>query len=459
MQGQEQFIWERQAAAASLLESHIATFLEAHAPTRLLSERMATEASTQLFDWLDHVTVHGPASLQAEAEETGFVVEDVVHPDGATVLWHPRAQLPRLVLYPTSDSAPVTTNLGIKVESVSSFLLIQQIKAPIAGTPYSPLRLATVWEDNGRSLSLVERRGYRGFDPQSPGDDYAERYLQARERWATRNRALENTPDAMAHGQKLAEALVNEIGRDTAAWIVFDVEREYWERRNWAGQVQKARQDRLGLGWANHDHHTFRSSRVTFAPLVATLETLGFECRERYYAGDEAGWGAQIMEQPAGSLITFLDVDLFPDEKAVDFAHDGLPSGEQYGTVGLWCALHGDSILGAGMHHLEAQFSFDDLRDDLETYGIGMMKPFSDMPHLRQAFTKGERWMVEPNRLKALHTQGSISDKQYAQFTERGAVGSHLENLQRAEGFKGFNQKNVSDIIRETDPRQAAMAQ
>jgi hypothetical protein len=32
-------------------------------------------------------------------------------------------------------------------------------------------------------------------------------------------------------------------------------------------------------------------------------------------------------------------------------------------------------------------------------------------------------------------------------------VGSHLENLQRRGGFKGFNQKSVSVIIEATDPR------
>jgi len=32
--------------------------------------------------------------------------------------------------------------------------------------------------------------------------------------------------------------------------------------------------------------------------------------------------------------------------------------------------------------------------------------------------------------------------------------GSHLENLQRKGGFKGFNQHAVSVIIAETDPRR-----
>ena len=34
------------------------------------------------------------------------------------------------------------------------------------------------------------------------------------------------------------------------------------------------------------------------------------------------------------------------------------------------------------------------------------------------------------------------------------ALGSHLENLERNDGFKGFNQQGVSDIIARTDPRR-----
>src|SRR5205807_939752 len=102
------------------------------------------------------------------------------------------------------------------------------------------------------------------------------------------------------------------------------------------------------------------------------FEMLGFHCRERYYAGKEAGWGAQIMENPTAKLILFLDVDLASDEIEVNFAHHPLPELNVLGTIGLWCELHGDSILKAGMHHLEAQFMFDELKKDLEHQGVGM---------------------------------------------------------------------------------------
>jgi hypothetical protein len=217
--------------------------------------------------------------------------------------------------------------------------------------------------------------------------------------------------------------------------------------------VQKARQDSLGLGWANHDHHTFRSSREVFALLIEILETFGFQSRERFYAGSEAGWGAQVMEQPTCRLAVFADVDLSPSEVEGDFAHEPLPPRQELGTVGLWCGLHGESMLGAGLHHLASRLDFDTATADLAEWGIQMMRPFSDFPYLRQAFTQGERWEVAPDRLDRLFARNQIDEGQRAQFAATGALGSHLENIQRAEGFKGFNQRTVSDIIRRTDPR------
>jgi hypothetical protein len=81
------------------------------------------------------------------------------------------------------------------------------------------------------------------------------------------------------------------------------------------------------------------------------------------------------------------------------------------------------------------------------------MPPFSDFPFLRQAFTSGERWAVAKHRVDRALEQGWIDAAQHAKFLQEGAIGSHLENLQRREGYKGFNQQAVSAIIAATDPR------
>ncbi len=199
------------------------------------------------------------------------------------------------------------------------------------------------------------------------------------------------------------------VGQDVACELFFAEERRYWEKRNRAGQIQKRRQDRLGLGWGNHDHHTFRCSRQFFADLIRFLLNFGFTKRERYYAGAEAGWGAQILEHYPTGITVFADVDLMPDETEIDFSQQPLPQASRLRTVGLWCGLHGDSFLQAGMHHLEARFEFGVLRDQLAGEGVSTMKPFSDFEFLKQAFTEGERWPVDPNRVQRLLDRGLIT--------------------------------------------------
>jgi hypothetical protein len=164
------------------------------------------------------------------------------------------------------------------------------------------------------------------------------------------------------------------------------------------------------------------------------------------------------MEQAACRFAVFADVDLAPSEVEGDFAHRSIEPRQELGTVGLWCALHGESMLTAGLHHLAGRFDFEAATSDLAEWGVQMMEPFSKFSYLRQAFTKGERWDVSADRLEHLAATGRIDHGQAHRFAQEGAVGSHLENIQRGEGFKGFNQRTVSDIIRRTDPRIEAGA-
>ena len=61
---------------------------------------------------------------------------------------------------------------------------------------------------------------------------------------------------------------------------------------------------------------------------------------------------------------------------------------------------------------------------------------------------------VDPKRIQRALDAGYITAEQAKQFAEQGAIGSHLENLERNAGFKGFNQTGVSEIISATDPRK-----
>ncbi len=454
MTTKQEFEWHRHPDAEIFITERLDDFVIGVPQVRDLAADLLLRTGSQLVDWIDHLVLAGGDEPRGRLANLGFEPEEVPAPPGETVYHHPGTVFPRIVLRSGSGAAPgETLAAAIHVEDVSHFLMTHRLPAAIEGTPLSPYRRARAWQENGRTCLVVERRGHGGFLPVEMAPDHAQRYLHAFELWATRPRLFADPRTGMERTLTLAQALVAEMGTDAAAWIAFAAERAYWQRRNRAGQVQKARQDSLGLGWGNHDHHTFRSSRETFPLLIQILETLGFHARERFYAGAEAGWGAQVMEQPTCRFAVFADVDLSPDEVEGDFAHRPLPPRRELGTVGLWCALHGESMLGAGMHHLASRFEFETVTEQLAGWDVEMMRPFSDFPYLRQAFTRGERWQVAPERLDRVLAAGQIDEEQRLKFLEKGAIGSHLENIQRAEGFKGFNQQRVSDIIRRTDPR------
>jgi len=450
------FDWPLAYEAENLLLRQVEAFLLRNGFARRLAGRMRDETGTDFYEWVDHIMV---ASDQGAAlRAVGLVEEKVPAPAGLTVLHHPRAMMPRVLLRAGGATEDAPSALAVRPESVVDFLARHDVAAPVHGEFGARLRRALIAEEPGTRFEAVERLGWRGFTPEPPAPGFAAAVVKARELWHTRKRDFADDAAGVKHAFAVLEQVLALVPRDVACELFFAEERGYWEFRNRAARVQKRRQDRLGLGWGNHDHHTFRCSRTRFPDLIEFLTRLGLEKRERYYAGEEAGWGAQIMEAPAAGIVVFADVDLKPGEIDIDFARQRLPELPALRTVGLWCALHGDSFLQAGMHHLEARFDFPRLRDQLAVEGVTTMKPFSDFAFLKQAFTEGECWPVQPERVAALLQRGLITPEQADGFIKTGALGSHLENLQRKGGFKGFNQQAVSAIIAATDPRLAHAA-
>jgi hypothetical protein len=444
-----EYQWSTQPEAAALVQEIYDDFLRRSPRTKEFERRLLGETGTRLLDWVDHFSIPRRANPAARLSEVGF------QPDGAgehTAWRHPGGLFPAVVV-----GHGETWRMAIHVESVVDFLAANRLDDRIAieGAPLAPLRRAMPWSENGAEFRVLQRHGFAGFAPPHFTPRDAEAVLLAAESFRLRRRDFDREEAGFAHAMRQIDAAVAEVGVDRACDLFFAAEREYWLRRNRAAQVQKARQDRLGLGWGNHDHHTYRSSREQFPKLIAALEALGMVCRERFYAGREAGWGAQVLEQPTARIVVFADVDLAPEEVMGDFAHEPLPPRKELGTVGLWCKLHGEAFLQAGMHHLECQFDFDAANEQLASSGVASMKPFTDFDYLRQAFTQGEVWPVDPQRIEATLAEGYITADQAEKFRRDGALGSHLEILQRDEGYKGFNQTGVSEIIARTDPRRA----
>ncbi|MEJ0090703.1 MAG: hypothetical protein WDM80_13295 [Limisphaerales bacterium] len=450
----KRFDWPLAFPAEQFLVERIGQFLANNSFAAKLAARMRDETATDFFEWVDHLVVS--PDDEATLRANGFVTDEVEAAPGDLVLHHPRATLPRVIIRAGQKQSPSV--LALRPEFVADFIARHNLPGEIEGEPFSQFRRVLVNEENGTRVEAVERRAYRGFltAPLKPGQLPA--ILKAKEVWKTRQRLFANDAEGVALAKQLLNESLKLVGRDQTCQIFFEEERAYWENRNRAARIQKFRQDQLGLGWGNHDHHTFRCSREYFVDLIGFLLALGFEKRERYYAGAEAGWGAQISEQPLVGITVFADVDLMPDETQLDFSSHRLPPAPKLGTVGLWCGLHGESFLGAGMHHLEARFDYALLREQLKVEGINTMNPFSNFEFLKQAFTEGERWTVNRERAEKLLAAKLITPEQFEKFMKEGALGSHLENLQRHGGFKGFNQKSVSVVISATDPRREHFA-
>ena len=455
-----QFKWEPQPRAAALVASIVNDFLNRCSDAKQLSYRLLTETGTRFGDWIDHFQIPASAgnkSIRDRLLDVGYTPESLPAPKGSECLVNELGVFPRVLLVEGK-----TTRVALKVEFVADFLAAHQIsEARIDGEPLGQLRIARValgGAGKNCELLVVERHGYLGYLPPVFDPSIAIKAMEHGENLRRRKRDFDDDADGFREANRIVDAAIVDIGRDWACDLFFAAEREHWMRRNHAARVQFRRQEKLGLGWANHDHHTYRSSREHFSKLVALFEKLGLRCRERFYAGRDDQWGAQVMEQPVTGIITFNDVDMSPEELLGDFSHEGFKKKHKNpGTVGLWVGLHGEAVLQAGMHHLEAMFDWHALVTQLERKAhVRTMDPFTTFPYLRQAFTEGERWLVSEKRITRLIDARLITAEEGESFRQVGAIGSHLENLERNDGFKGFNQEGVSDIIGRTDPRKQA---
>ncbi|MFM9966621.1 MAG: hypothetical protein ACKV2Q_36040 [Planctomycetaceae bacterium] len=441
--------WSPQPAPAKWVHEVLEDAVRKNSFLATLRRQMFEQSGTRLLDWIDHFALPTGDEALDELSRVGYEPDTSVPKVRA---WkHSLGLFPRVRIH-----VGKTRQVVLKVEAVADFLAAHNLSnVAIQGAALASVRRARVAQDNGVEVWVLERHGSLAFEPNLDKVVPLDAIAKHSEAMQLRQRDFEDSADGFALAGRLADASIAELGRDRTCELFFSAERDYWQRRNRAGRKQRERQESLGLGWANHDHHTYRSSRAQFARLITFLERLGFQLRERFYAGREAGWGAQVLEHPVTGVTIFADVDLSPEEVSQDFSHEPLPSRDELGTVGLWCELHGEAFLQAGLHHLECQFDFTATRDQLDEVGILTMPPFTDLPYLRQAFTKGETWPVKPQRVERLLASKQITAEQAQQFLSNGAIGSHLEILQRDDGYKGFNQHGINEIISATDPRRA----
>lgn len=458
------FDWSLHPLAENFLNQIVTDFLENNNASRKIATKMQMETATRFFDWIDHVSLPAVRVKHEKLIELGFCEKEKVAKEKGTSVY----AISESTLFPLILTDIKETSLALKPESLDHFLQMNHSyynwpsgKGPVdhrarsvhdvEGERNGPYRKALVNRQGNYELWAVERRGFDGFKvPRSSGD--IEDYLMNYQEFMTRRRKFNQDTEGLQGLVKNVKLFCRGSSSAKVTDAFFRAERLYWQNRDQSGQVQKAVQDRLGLGWGNHDHHAYRSSRENFHLLIELFEIMGFEPREQFFAGVTAGWGAQVLEHPICGITIFADVDITSEERSRDFAHESMEATAKLSTVGLWVALHGESMLQAGMHHLAARVDFTLARSKLEAQGIHALRPFSDFRFLKQSFTASERRHVETSRLGSIE---SLTKEQSNLFETEGAISSHLEIIQRSEGFKGFNQDSVSVIIKMTDPRES----
>lgn len=433
--------WYVQPDAEAVLQHWLAEGLGRNAEAGTLRQRLLDGAAIRLRDIVDHVEFAEPGRA-ADLAAAGWTA------DASGVWRNANGLFPPFI--PSGRDA-----IWLRVESVEAFLRSHGLGTTIDGEAFAPLRRAMAFQGQGVALGVIERQGSADFVPGL--DDPAERRAAriVLQRFRARRRQFDTVEQGLAVTEALVDQAIAELGaphRACALWLT--AEREYWMLRCHAGQVQKARQDKLGIGWANIDHHTYDSSRAHYRHTIHILEKLGYELREMLYAGDMAGWGSQVLEQPAIGSTIFADVDLAPHEVALDFAHDDLPPLDRHRRAGILCALHGESILEQGLNHVACFYDQVRFREQMAGLGIGTMAPFSNMPHLYQELTHGDWAAVDPARVDALEASGDLPAEEAERIRTNGAIITHLENIERNDGYKGFNKPGIDGVLQKLDPRR-----
>jgi len=432
--------WEPQPGSEHALNEQLKDLLGRLPEAKGYARRLLQDCAVRLRDIVDHFSINDDQSI-VRIEAAGWISQA----DGS---WrNANGLFPDFLC---NDQPPT---VWIRVEDIDTFRDATSLELEIEGQAHGTYRRAIAFANSNARLGVVERSGHVGYDIPTHSDaklQLGRRHLQA---FRARRRQFDSIEQGLTHTEALVDAAVADLGQHWACDLWFRAEREYWMRRCIAGREQKLRQDKAGIGLSNIDHHTYDSSRAHYRQTIRILEKLGYELREMLYAGELAGWGSQVLEQPALRSTIFADVDLAPEELAVDFAHDELPVLEKHRRAGVLSFIHGESILEAGLNHVAGLHDWRAFNQLQHSLGVTMMPPFSEFDHLYQELTEGDWGAVDPTRVDILESQGHISPEEAAEIRNRGAIITHYENIERNDGFKGFNRLGIDQVLRKLDPR------
>ncbi len=430
------YSWKTYPETESFINNLVTEACEKNEDINRVSKQVERHTSTLFKNWIESFTLSG--ALLYELETLGYTLKSAIY--GQKLFVHTKGVFPSLRVFP--GPVQVVRGLTLKVESLSVFRYLSGFYGEIDGTPgsnYSRILLS----DRGGILLFAAEKNAEVWMPEDLESGELQELLEARNLLLQRRRFFDSDEDGWKYTERLIDRALGLVGRDRCASLFLEQERRYWEARNTSARVLKARQDKLGLGWGNHDHHTFRNQRKTLHRFIHLMEMLGFKTREKFFVSDEknSGWGVQILEQPGIDAVVSVDVDITPEELDTDFTHNELGDIQKPGRISLWTSMHGESIFEAGIHHLGVKYDYDALKKILAQVRIDISEPFTDLSFFKQAYVHGERWIVTKLRQEMLRLEVLVNSEYSETLMREGALGSFLECTQRVDGYKGFSQR------------------
>ncbi|MBI5141733.1 MAG: hypothetical protein HZA20_06015 [Nitrospirae bacterium] len=373
------FVWEEYPETEAMVASLIREACEKSEEINRVTHQISSRTFSRISDWIESFTLSG--ALMYEIERLGYRLWTTIY--GQKIFIHPRGCFPALRVFP--GPVQVVRGITLKIESLTVFRHLGGFYGELDGTPgsgYSRILLS----DTGGTLLFAAEKNADMWMPEEMDSSGVQDIMEARELILKRRRAFDRGEDGWKYTERIINRVIGLVGRDRCASMFLDSERRIWEVCCPAAMALKSLHDKLGLGWGNHDHHVFRSSRKNFHHLIAIFELMGFGRRERFLRGADANeWGVQALEQPSIGAVALVELDASRDEMNDEILEGGLDELKTPGVVGKWVGERGESIFGGYMHRLALRYDYDELRRNLPSLGLDISEPYAGAPSVRQA--------------------------------------------------------------------------
>jgi hypothetical protein len=386
--------------------------------TRVLADDLLEKCGVRLCDLIDHVGLPD----QALPAALGW------REDGAGV-W-------RLRGHPNLVSAPRLT-VALRVEDLDRFSSQFAIGTQAEADFPAPSRRVRVDARDEICIDVVERNGRVDYAKRRVPQWRAQQARMHQQIFRTRRRSFRTAYSGLSETLRLVLAAVSDLGATWACDLFLRAEREYWQRRCTAGFLQWRRQQSVGIGWSNADHHGYVASRLHFLQTIDVFAALGFELGEVISAGD---WASQVLRHAGLNACVAVDVDLGPQERPDNIRKSPLNPLIWHGAAGLWSALHGESLLDGGLQRLGCRFDRGAIARLLRADAIDLLAPTSSRAAFFQQPTAAEVHPVDPKRVARLERAEFLNADQARVFAQEGALGAQMVIVERNDGFTGFDQ-------------------